>query len=95
MVLTGTVELDKESMDTLREQIRKEFIEEVKNNEFALYHSEVCDALTTTMSLCEYYAIIEVTINKVLESIDKNDLAFNSDKIKYTKLKLIKNIIEL
>lgn len=92
MELKGTVTLDAETMNSLREEIREEVLQEIK--EKGLYFSEVEKYLRE----CDYnsYAkLLSVTLNEIVNNTDSESITWKEDKRRLQKLQLIKKLWEL
>ena len=89
--LTGRVELDKESMEALKSEIREEIINDMAEN--GLLHKEVIKYLKTSDS--RFFNLIHGTIDKSIsignEKEEKNEFHFDDG----TKLKLLKTFREI
>lgn len=90
--LTGQVLLDDDSMNKLRESIRKEIIQEIKEN--GHYTSEIKQFLNELDSK-DYYNIIAQTINGIIEKTDPEKFTWSDEQLKFDKLKLMSDIILL
>lgn len=90
--LTGRVELDKESMEVLKSEIREEIINDIADN--GLLHEEVVKYLKTSDS-STFFNLIHGTIDKSIsignEKEEKNEFHFDDGK----KLKLLKTFKEI
>lgn len=92
MELKGQVILDKESMDELKDQIRQEIIDEIK--EEGNYSSEI----ERYMNDCNYESYMEMircTIDNVIAKIDKDNIRFNSERKAYRRILAIKSILDI
>jgi hypothetical protein len=89
--LKGTVTLDKESEENLREEIRKEIIKEIADS--GNYSQEI-EIYLNKSSVSVYHGILENTINKLIDRVNEDELHFDDPK-KFRKLKIIKDIISL
>lgn len=91
LILTGQVILDDESRNAITEQIRKEVIQRLKDD--GLFFDEVVSWLKT-LSFSGYYNVLCATIQEVIDKVNtEEELRFNSDEKKYSKLNVIKSIL--
>lgn len=92
MELKGTVTLDEKTMEELREHIREEVINDIK--EGGNYFEEIekylndCDFET-------YMQLITNTLDGVIERTKDEDIRFNSDEKTYNRLLAIKSILNI
>ena len=92
MELKGTVTLDEKTMEELREHIREEVINDIKEggnyfNEIEKYLND-CDFET-------YMQLIINTLDGVIERTKDEDIRFNSDEKTYNRLLAIKSILNI
>lgn len=90
--LTGQVLLDDESMNKLRESIRKEIIQEIKED--GHYTSEIKQFLNE-LDAKSYYNMISQTISDIIQKTDPEKFTWSDDQLKFDKLKLMSDIILL
>lgn len=90
--LKGTILLDDETMSKLKSKIREEIKEEIKKN--GHYYSEIKEFLIDC-EFKEYYKLIRLTIDKVIDKIDEDDLNFTDEIMKMRTLKLIRDFINV
>ena len=76
MELKGQVILDEESMEKLKNKIRGEVINEIK--EKGNYSTEI-ERYLNDCDYKSYVKMINRTIRKVISKIDKEDITFESD----------------
>lgn len=92
MKLTGTVLLDEQTMNNLKEEIRKEVLEDIKSD--GNYEGEIIQFLED----CDYSGylyMIHTTINHILNKTNEQEITFASDKVRYKKLLAIKAILDI
>ena len=90
--LKGEVILDDESMKELKEKIREEVINDIKED--GNYFCEIEKYLND----CDYKGyvnLIKYTIDNVISKTDENDIAFSNEKKAYTRLLAIKSILNI
>lgn len=91
-ILTGQVILDDESKNAITEQVRKEVIQRLKDD--GLFFDEAVEWLRT-LSFSGYYNVLCSTIREVINKVNtEEELRFSSDEKKYSKLNVIKNILD-
>lgn len=91
MELTGKVILDEDTMDMLKEEVREEVIEDIKNN--GNYSSEI-ETYLNDCNIVRYQKILEDTIDNVIS----NDTCRNSNCATmktYNKLLAIQAILNI
>ena len=76
MELTGQVILDEETMEKLKDRVRHEVINEIK--EEGNYSSEI-ERYLNDCDFKSYVKMIDRTIRKVISKIDKEDMCSESD----------------
>lgn len=92
-VLTGQVILDDESMETLTKQIREQVMLDIKDS--GLYHDEGIEWLKQ-LGFNGYYNALSLTLKTVLDRVDaKKDIVFKDEQDRYSKLEIIKSLLEL
>lgn len=95
MELTGKVELDEESMSTLKESIRQEVVDEI--NEKGLMWSEVKKYLES-LSMPEYFNMVTKTLGNGVaagkKQEDADDFHFDDEK-KFRILKTMQELVNL
>ena len=92
MELKGSITLDEETMDSLREEIREEVMADIEKSD--LYLEEV----ERYLQQCDYktYAnLLEETLDGLLDRTDPESITWKDDKRKWQKLQTIKVILEL
>lgn len=92
MELHGTVTLDKESMEKLKDKIRKEVIKEIKEsgnteNEIELFLRD--------LSCNTYLRILRDTLCDVLNNTNKSEFRWDYDKKAYDILCIIYSLISI
>lgn len=92
MELKGTITLDEDTMEKLREQIREEVIEDIKNN--GNYSAEIKKYLNDC-SFEYYMRMIECTIENVIKRTNKDDIHFDSGWKAWHRLHAIKSLLEI
>lgn len=92
MELKGTVILDEKTMEELREKIREEVIEDIKNN--GNYSNEI-EKYLNDCSFESYMIMIECTIENVIERTNKDDIHFDSGWKAWHRLHAIKSLLEI
>lgn len=92
MELRGRVILDEKSMDKLKDQIRQEIIDEIK--EEGNYESEI-ERYMNDCNFESYMAMIICTIDNVISKIDKENIRFSSEKRAYHRILAIKSILDI
>jgi len=91
-VLRGTVQLDADSMDAIRREVRKSVVKQIE-----------CDGLFTDelkrfMSMCSYNKYLEIvseTISDALEKAVADDSHWNDDIRVRKKLEAIATVLKL
>lgn len=89
MELKGTVTLDAETMNSLREEIREEVLQEIKEKGLHLIEVE------RYLRECDYnsYAkLLSATLNEIVNNTDSESIIWKDDKRKFQKLQLIKKL---
>lgn len=86
------VNLDKQSMQELKDSVRKEVIEEIKKS--GNTYSEIVYFLIN-LSSEGYFNIIKDTLPDILDKTNETDIVFLDEKIKYKKLKIISDLLEI
>lgn len=92
MELKGQVILDEKSMDELKDQIRQEIIDEIK--EEGNYASEI-ERYMNDCNFESYMRMIICTIDNVISKIDKENILFNSEEKAYHRILAIKSILDI
>lgn len=92
MELTGSITLDKDTMDELTRSIRGKVVDEIR--ESGNYGSEIVSYLLDC-DYQRYYNMISETINHMMKNVDETSVTWESDKQKLKKLKIIQSIINL
>lgn len=92
MELKGQVILDKESMDKLKDQIRQEIVDEIK--EEGNYASEI-EKFMNDCNFESYIQMIKCTIDNVISKIDKENIRFRSEEKAYHRILAIKSILDI
>ena len=92
MELKGTVILDKETMSKLKDQIREEVIEDIKND--GNYFSEI-EKYLNDCDFESYITIIKGTIDNIISKTDENDIHFDSGWKKWHELLAIKRLFDI
>lgn len=92
MELRGQVILDEKSMDKLKDQIRQEIIDEIK--EEGNYASEI-ERYMNDCNFESYIGMIICTIDNVISKIDKENIRFNSEEKAYHRILAIKSILDI
>ena len=90
--LKGEVILDNESMEELKEKIREEVINDIKEN-----GNRVCE-IENFLSVCdyeEYINLIKCTIDDIISKTDINNITFDNEKKAYTRILAIKSILNI
>ena len=90
--LTGQVILDDKTMAQLKEDIRKEVVEDILTNGARWDEAE---EYLSKRPFEDYLTLIDNTIDDVIQNIKPGDLSFSSDKRKYKILTTIKGLLEL
>lgn len=92
MELKGQVILDDETMDKLKEQIREEVINDIKEN--GNYSSEIEEYMNDCNF--EYYIkMIEHTIDNVIKNTNKEDIHFESGWKAWNRLMTLKSLFSI
>lgn len=92
MKLKGQVILDDDTMNSLKEQIREEVVNEIKEN--GSYFREAL-AYMVECDFENYMRLINLTINYIINDTNKENIRFESSKKIYNKLLIIKNILDI
>lgn len=92
MELKGIVTLDEETMEKLREHIREEVIEEIKNK--GNYFSEI-EKFLVDCKFDSYMKLIERTIENVIERTSEEDIHFDSGWKAWHRLNAIKVLLKI
>ena len=92
MELKGTVVLDEEIMKKLKEQIREEVIEDIKNN--GNYSSEI-EKYLNNCKFDSYMRMIECTIKNIIENTNEKDIHFDSGWREWHRLLAIKSMLDI
>lgn len=92
MELKGTVTLDEETMEGLREKIREEVIEDIKNN--GNYSSEI-EKYLNDCNFESYMRMIECTIENVIKKTSEEDIHFNSGWKTWCRLHAIESLLKI
>lgn len=92
MELKGLVILDEETMENLKDQVRQEVIDEIKQD--GNYSSEIEEYLNDC-NFISYIKMINCTIDNVVSKMDKKDVHFESDRKAYQQILAIKSILEI
>ena len=86
--VTGTMDVDKKSLDVLTEEIRKDVIEGIANNGFDI---EDLYILLKTLSPQEYIDLLEETITEPMIHDENNVFSKNAER----KLEAIEAILKI
>lgn len=92
MELKGQVILDDETMDKLKEQVREEVINEIK--EYGNYSSEI-EEYMNSCNFENYMRMIEVTIDNVIKNTNKEDIHFESGWKSWNRLVTLKSLFSI
>lgn len=92
MELKGTITLDEETIEELREKIREEVIEDIKNN--GNYFSEI-EKYLNDCKFESYMKLIERTIENVIERTNEDDIHFDSGWKAWHRLHAIKSLLKI
>ena len=90
--LKGDVILDNESMEELKEKIREEVINDIKEN-----GNSFCE-IEDFLNVCEYREYIDLikcTIDDIISKTDINNITFDNEKKAYTRILAIKSILNI
>lgn len=92
MELKGQVILDDETMEKLKEQIREEVINEIKEDGNYSYEIE------KYMNGCNYKSymkMIKCTIDNAINNTNKDDIHFKSDWKEWNQIVAIKSLLNI
>ena len=92
MELKGIVTLDDKTMAELRENIRKEVIEDIKNK--GNYSFEI-EKYLNDCKFESYMRMIECTIENVIERTNEEDIHFDSGWKAWRRLHAIKSLLKI
>lgn len=95
MELKGQVILDEDTMDNLKKQIRREVIDEIKEN--GNYSFEI-EKYMKNCDFESYIRMIENTIQQVIENSYKNDIYVEhdqSDRKGWNRIIAIKKLLDI
>ena len=92
MQLTATVVLDEKTTRNLRQEIKKEVIQEMKNNQD---YEEALLGFLVDSDYTDYLLTIMNTIGSVIDKVNEEGIPFESNKIRYRKLLAIKAILDI
>lgn len=92
MELRGQITLDEETMSKLKDQIREEVIEDIKEN--GNYSSEI-EKYMNDCSFESYMRMIECTIDNVIKKTNKENIHFNSGWKAYRRILAIKSLMDI
>lgn len=91
--LTGTIKLDEETLETLREEIRREVIEDIRVN--GNYSSEI-EKYLKDCKYTSYMHMIKSTIDHIIVKTNvEEDVKWDSDAKLWKQLNIIKGILNL
>ena len=92
MELKGQVILDEETMKKLKNQIRQEVINDIKED--GNYSSEIEEYLNDC-NFKSYMKMIDYTIDNVISKMNKEDICFESDRKAYNQILAVKAMLEI
>ena len=92
MRLAGEVILDENSINDLKDEVRKDVVEEIR--ERGLRHEEAARYLSSIDNVTGFAKILKEVIPKFLHSQEKKDFHFNDEKT-YAKLMMCYEILML
>lgn len=92
MKLTGEVILDENSLENLKEEVRKDVVEEIRNE--GLHYMEATKYLSSIDDVTGFSNILKEVMPEFLRSQEKKDFYFNDEKT-YAKLMMCYEILSL
>lgn len=92
MELTGQIILDEETMDALKEKIREEIINDIKEN--GNYFDEI-EQYMNDLNFEPYIEMIRSTIDNVISKINKENIRFDSEHRAYHRILAIKALLDI
>lgn len=90
MKLTGEVILDENSLEKLKEEVRKDVIEEIRNK--GLHHIEITKYLSSIDNVTRFANILKEVMPEFLHNMEDKDFHFDDEKI-YAKLMMCYKIL--
>lgn len=92
MRLIGEVILDKNSLENLEKEVRKDVIEEIRNK--GLHHIEAAKYLSSIDNVTGFANMLKEVMPKFLHNMEEKDFHFDDEKI-YAKLMMCYEILSL
>ncbi len=92
MELKGSITLDKETMNVLKEKVREDVMKDIEKS--GLYFEEV-ERYLQQCSYKTYANLFERTLDDLLNRTNPESITWRDDKRKWQKLQAIKTILEL
>lgn len=92
MELKGQIILDDETMDNLKDEIRKEVVEDIR--ESGNYSHEI-ERYMNDCNFESYMRMIEKTIDNMIEKTNEEDIHFDTGRRRWKQLLTMKNLLDI
>lgn len=92
MKLKGQIILDDETMDNLKDEIRKEVIEDIRESGNYLHEIE---RYMNDCNFESYMRMIEKTIDNMIEKTNEEDIRFDTGRRRWKQLLVMKSLLDI